>query len=303
MFKKIVLTCLMLGLMSAPVAAKTLSKIAAVVNDDIITTRQLEQRLADTSGKLNRAVQQRQVLDVMISELLMQQRAQEIGLEVTDGDIEKAISDVEAQNNISRDQLEQALISQGLTMTRYRAQLTNQILRYKLMGREVQSKVDITRQEVRNYYQQHLDDYRQSPHTRLSRLSFPIGVDEAKAQADAEVAQRKLLAGQSVDEVLLELSPRTRIEGGDMGSFKAGELSATFEDALSDLDIGGISPIVRLGNVLHILKVEHRSSGGVADLASVEGPIRQQLRKKKMDEKLQQWREELKKEAYIDIRL
>lgn len=303
MLKKIVLAGLMIGLMSAPVAAQTLSKIAAVVNEDIITTRQLEQRLADTSGKLNRAGQQRQILDVMIAELLMQQRAQEIGLEVTDRDIEKAISDVEAQNSISRDQLEQALIAQGLTMSRYRTQLTNQILRYKLMGHEVQSKVDITRQEVRNYYQQHLEDYRQSAHTRLSRLSFPIANDEAKAQADAAVARRKLLDGQSVEEVLLELSPRTQIEGGDMGSFKAGELSATFEDALHGLDVDGISAIVSLGNVLHILKVEERSSGGVADLASVEEAIREQLRKKKMDEKLQQWREDLKKEAYIDIRL
>lgn len=303
MLKKIVLVGLVFGLMAVTANAETLSKIAAVVNEDIITTRQLDQRLNVEAGGAAGGLQQRQVLDMMIAELLMQQRAAEIGIVVGDEDIEKAISDVETQNNITREQLEQALIAQGLTMDRYRNQLTNQILRYKLMGREVQSKVDITRQEVRNYYQQHLDDYRQSAHTRISRLSFPISSDNQQAQHDADLARRKLIEGESIDQVLLDLSGQTQIEGGDMGAFKAGELSPAFELAITPLEVGGVSEVLELGGMLHVLKVEERNSGGVAELSSVEEQISEQLRKEKLETKLEQWRTELKSDAYVDIRL
>lgn len=303
MLKKIVLVGLVVSLMATTASAETLSKIAAVVNEDIITTRQLNQRIDAEGVAAAGTLQQRQVLDKMVAELLMQQRAEEIGIVVADEDIEKAINDVERQNNITREQLEQALIAQGLTMTRYRNQLTNQILRYKLMGREVQSKVDITRQEVRNYYQQHLDDYRQSAHTRLSRLSFPVNSDTQQAQHDADLARRKLIEGETIDQVLLDLSGQTQIEGGDMGAFKAGELSPAFEKAIKPLEVGGVSEVLELGGMLHLLKVEERNSGGVAELSQVEGQISEQLRREKLEVKLEQWRSELKSEAYVDIRL
>lgn len=304
MFKKIAIAIpgLLLAL-SIPAFSQQISKIAAVVNDDIITTRQLEQRIASQPGTVNSEAQRLQLLDMMIAELLMEQRSAEIGIEVTDDDIEKAITDVERQNNISRDQLEQALLAQGLTLQSYRQQLSRQIMRYKLMGREVQSKVDITRQEVRNYFQEHVDDYRQPPKVRISRLSFPLGDNGEQAQQDAELALRKLQQGETIDDVLLALSATTSIEGGEMGSFVAGELSLTFEQALSGLGNGETTDILTLGGLLHILKVEERIPGRVAELASVEADIREALRKDKMETKLQQWRDELRSEAYVDIRL
>ncbi|MDY0190846.1 MAG: peptidyl-prolyl cis-trans isomerase [Desulfuromonas sp.] len=300
MLKKLLLCVLICTLFTVPSAAETLNRIAAVVNDDIITTHQLQQRLKD-AGVDNNSQQQQQMLDAMIAELLMQQRAKDIGIEVSADDIDQALSDVENKNNITRDQLEQALLAQGLTMERYREQLSAQILRYKLMGHEVQSKVDITRQEIRNYYQQHLDEFRQSAHSRISRISFPLGDDNA--QQNAQIALRKLSEGKSVDTILEEMSGRSQVEGGDMGAFKPGELSPAFEQAISTLNSGEHSEIIELGGSLHILKVEDKTSGGVADLASVEEDIRQQLRQEKLDQKLEQWRTKLKGEAYIDIRL
>ncbi len=303
MLKKLVLSALVCGLFVAPCGGETLSRIAAVVNDDIITTHQLQQRLLTTGADSNDSRQQQQMLEAMIAELLMQQRATDIGIEVSAEDIDQALSDVEVKNSISREQLGQALQAQGMTMERYREQLSAQILRYKLMGHEVQSKVDITRQEIRTYYQEHLDDFRQSAHSRISRISFPIGADSVQAQQNAEIALRKLTEGKSVDTILEEMSGRSQVEGGDMGDFKPGELSPAFEQAISKLQSGNHSEIIDLGGSLHILKVENKTTGGVADLASVEEDIRQQLRQKKLDQKLEQWRTKLKGEAYIDNRL
>jgi len=303
MLKKITLTALLFSLISTSVWAEQLSKIAAVVNDEIITTRQLEQRLANKGQQVATDGQMRQELDNMVNELLMEQRSREIGMQVTDDDIETAIDDVQRQNNISREQLEQALIAQGMSMSLYRNQLRQQILRYKLMGYEVKSKVDITRQEVRNYYQDHLDQYRQAPRVRLSRLTFPLGNDAEVAKKDADVALRKLDEGESVDDILVNMSSHTPIEGGEMGSFVAGELSATFDQAIADLDSGEHTPIIELGDALHILKVEERIPGSVADISTVEEQIRSELTQQKMDQKLQEWRDELRSQSYVDIRL
>ena len=303
MLKRIALTVVLLSLISSSVWAEQLSKIAAVVNDEIITTRQLDRRLADKGETLATDSQKRQELDAMINELLMEQRSRDIGLEVSDSDIETAINDVQNQNNISREQLEQALVAQGLSLAAYRDQLRRQILRYKLMGYEVKSKVDITRQEVRNYYQEHLDDYRQAPRVRLSRLTFPIESDPAAAQKDADIALRKLDEGESVDAILVNMSAHTLIEGGEMGSFVSGELSPTFEQAIDGLDSGGHTAVIPLGNALHILKVEQRIPGSVADIASVEDQIRSELTQQKMDQKLQEWHKELRSQSYVDVRL
>lgn len=303
MFKNLLLSVLIIAALAAPTMARTLDRIAAVVNDDIITTHQLKQRLLEAKADSNSRDQQRHMLDVMIDELLMKQRAQDIGIEVSAKDIDQAVADVEKKNNINRQQLEQALVAQGMTMEAYRKQLSAQIMRYKLIGHEVQSKVDITRQEIRNYYQQHLNDYKQSAHSRISRISFPVGDDREQARHNAEIALRKLDEGKSVDAILEELSGRTRIEGGDMGDFKPGELSPAFEQAITGLASGAHSGIIEFGGAFHILKVENKTSGGVADLASIEDKISRQLRKEKLDKKLAAWRKKLKKEAYIDIRL
>ncbi|OQY19628.1 MAG: hypothetical protein B6I36_03630 [Desulfobacteraceae bacterium 4572_35.1] len=308
MLKKLVLIAFTIALFTStvvgPAIAQILNRIAAVVNEEIVTTHQLQQRMAEARTDGSNELQQHKMLELMISELLMEQRAHDIGIEVNDEDIEQAIADVEEKNNIDRDQLEQALITQGLSLERYREQLSTQILRYKLIGHEVQNKVDITRQEIRNYYQQHLDDYKQSSHSRISRISFPIGGNNSDiAHKNAEIALRKLDENKSIDTILEEMSSHSRIEGGDMGEFEPGELSPLFEQAISTLTIGEHSEIVELGGALHILKVENKSSGSVADLASVEKEIGQKLRKEKLDKKLEAWRNKLKKEAYIDIRL
>ncbi|MBN2644565.1 MAG: peptidyl-prolyl cis-trans isomerase [Desulfuromonadaceae bacterium] len=288
-------------LLATSLSAEPISKIAAVVNDEMITTRQLQQQLEKQPAGAPMSAQM--MLEKMIAELLIRQRAEEIGLEVSEEDIDQAVGDVEQQNGIERDQLEEALIAQGLTMEIYRNQLRDQILRYKLTGIEVKSKADVTKQEVRNYYQEHLDEYRQKPRMRLSRVSFPLTGDAEQVRKAAEQARRDLLAGRSIDEVIAAQPPQTAADGGDMGSFSPGELTPQFDLAVADLQTGEVSAIVEKSGVLHLLKMEERIPGRVADLPEVEAAILDKLRRQRMDEKLQQWSEELKAKAYIDRRL
>lgn len=281
--------------------AETISRIAAVVNDEIITTRQLDQRVEAQPREA--AMPREQVLQNMITDILIEQRAAEIGIGVSEEDIDRAVQDVEQQNSITTDQLEQALVAQGMSMREYREQLRNQILRFKLTGIEVKSKADVTRREIRSYYEAHADDFRRPAQIRLSRISIPLGAEGSETYTEAEKVRKDLVSGRAVDEILADWPESMGMDGGDMGYFKPGELSPMFNEALDGLEAGEVTDILQNGDVLHVLRVEESTPGRTAPLEEVEGEIADQLRSEKMEEKLEEWRTELRENAYIEVRL
>jgi peptidyl-prolyl cis-trans isomerase SurA len=239
----------------------------------------------------------------MITDILMEQRAAEIGIGVSEEDIDMAVADVERQNGITTAQLEQALVAQGMSMREYREQLRNQILRFKLTGIEVKSKADVTRHEIESYYNEHQDEYRQPARMRLSRISLPLKVEGKEAYAQAEEMRQFLEDGRSIEDILDRFPSSLGAEGGDMGYFKPGELSPMFNEALEGLEEGDVTDILQSDGVLHILRVEESFAGGVAPLEEVVDKIAEQLRQKKMEQELKKWREDLRENAYIEIRL
>jgi peptidyl-prolyl cis-trans isomerase SurA len=295
-FVALIMLC---GAASAP--AEVISRIAAVVNDEIITTRQLEQRV-DAQAP-DEGMSRRQMLENMITDILVEQRAAEIGIGVSEEDIDRAVADVERQNGITTAQLEQALVAQGMSMREYREQLRNQILRFKLTGIEVKSKADVTRREIESYYNEHQDEYRQPARMRLSRISIPLKVEGKETYAQAEEMRQSLEDGRSIEDILDRFPSGLGAEGGDMGYFKPGELSPMFNEALEGLEEGDVTDILQSDEILHILRVEESSAGGVAPLEEVEDKIAEQLRQKKMEQELKKWREDLRENAYIEIRL
>jgi peptidyl-prolyl cis-trans isomerase SurA len=291
---------LLLGFVSSG-GAETISSIAAVVNDEIITTRQLDQRVE--AQPREGAAPREQVLQNMITDILIEQRANEIGIGVSEEDVDRAVQDVEEQNGITTAQLEEALVAQGMTMREYREQLSNQILRYKLTGIEVKSKADVTKREIRSYYEEHQDDFRRPAQIRLSRITIPLGVEGNETYLEAEKVRQDLVSGISVEEILAAWPESLGIEGGDMGYFKPGELSPMFNEALEGLEAGEVTDILQNADMLHILRVEESTSAGVMPLENVEENIAQRLRQEKMEQELEEWREDLRESAYIEIRL
>jgi peptidyl-prolyl cis-trans isomerase SurA len=295
-FVALILLC---GAASAP--AEVISRIAAVVNDEIITTRQLEQRMdAQTPDE---AMSREQMLENMITDILVEQRAAEIGIGVSDEDIDRAVADVERQNDITTAQLEQALVAQGMSMREYREQLRSQILRFKLTGIEVKSKADVTNHEIESYYNEHQDEYRQPARIRLSRISIPLKVEGKETYAQAEEMRKDLDNGHSVEDILERFPSRLGAEGGDMGYFKPGELSPMFNEALEGLKEGEVTDILQSDETLHILRVEESSPGRTAPIEEVKDKIAAQLRQEKMEHELEKWRKDLRESAYIEIRL
>jgi peptidyl-prolyl cis-trans isomerase SurA len=298
-----------------PAQAITVSRIAAVVNDEIITTHQLDLAVQSQLTKLEKrpspaqvGALRKQLLSRLIEETLVQQRIRELNLSVNEEEVETAILDVQKQNNLTREDLANAVLAQGLTMEQYEENLRKQILRYKLLGEEVRSKVDVSEREVREYYRAHLDEYRSAPKTVLSALVFPVPEKAGAVERDgirqvARQAMSRLRQGEALDQVAESYMTDYGASASRLGSFSDGELDPQFVESIQGVEPGGLGTLIEKETSLLILQVDEQELGGLRQFEAVQFEIYQTIADQKTDAKIKQWTQGLKQKAFIDIRL
>ena len=297
------------------VTAQVVSRVAAVVNKDIITTNQLDQRLQEHLAKQEQQPSPAQLgalrqdlLSRMIEETLLQQRIKALKLKVSEEEIETALLDVQEKNQLTREALKEAVKAQGLDFEAYRNNLSEQILRYKLIGKEVRSQVDVSESEVVAYYRAHLDDYRLAPEVQLSAITFPISPkasDQERLQIRkiADEALARLRQGEELSLVAASYNETYGATGGELGRFAYGELAPGFVDAISGVEAGRFSEPVDAADAIHLLRVDSLVAGGLRQFDSVSDEIYQMLLDQKTDARIKEWTRGLKTKAFIDIRL
>jgi peptidyl-prolyl cis-trans isomerase SurA len=302
-----------IGLNSA--AAQVVSRIAAVVNKDIITTNQLDQKLQEQLAKQERqpspaqlGALRQEMLSRIIEETLVEQRIKALNLSVSEEEIETALLDVQKKNQLTREALQEAVVVQGLDFDAYRENLRKQILRYKLIGEEVRSQVEVSEREVVEYYRAHLDDYRLTPEVQLSVVTFPI----SKKASDQERLQIRKIAGealarlrqnQELAQVVASYNETYGASGGELGRFAYGELDPGFVDAINGIEEGHFSEPVGTAEAIHLLRVDKRFAGGLRQFDAVNAEIYQMILDQKTDARIKEWTRALKTRSFIDIRL
>ncbi len=311
------LLIVLIGLLVAVSAGHSavVSRIAAVVNDDIITTYQLDQALKQELNRLEGEPSPAQVgalrkelLSRLIEESLVRQRITALNLTVADEEVEMAIQDVQNQNQLTREALQEAIAAQGMSFEAYRENLREQILRYKLMGVEVRRNVEVSDGEVREYYRAHLDEYRQEEEVTLSALTFPIseraGLAERAAIREVATAARDLLMeGKELEALATRFGREHGAVASALGAIDSRSLDPDFAAAIAGVESGGTGQLVEKPTAFVLLRVDDRKPGGLQPYSSVEPEIRRHLIEQKTDVRLQQWTKGLKQKAFIDIRI
>jgi peptidyl-prolyl cis-trans isomerase SurA len=305
---------LLLCLPSGSVTAKTLSRTVAVVNNAIITSHQLDQALADAlAGRSEKQLSTEQLeqlkatlVEKLVMEKLLEQRIAELGLTVADSELETAIEDVQRKNGLDRAGLIRALEAQGMTMADYQQQIRKEILRYKLMGREVNRKILVTNSEVRDYFRAHIDDYRVPPTVTLRRISYPLPAAATESQLQqlqkqAAQARAALLQGEDFDQVVA--AQEAAVSTDTMSELVEEELAEPLHQALKELEPGGVSEPLEMNGQLHLFQLTARNPGDPTLYDRVKGEIEETLRQEKTEARFEEWQQELRNEAYVDIRL
>jgi peptidyl-prolyl cis-trans isomerase SurA len=301
--RKVWLLFLLCLLLPAHAPALELNRVVAVVNNDAITSIQLDKALAAAAPESPAIDERRQVLERLIEESLMRQRAEEIGLTVSEDEVEAAVQDVLRQNRLTKEQLDVALTQQGITPADYRQSLRRQILRFKLVGREVQGMIEVSNREIQDYYAANTAAYHEAPSIALQHISFPLaGQDEKIQEERAKAALAALRAGTDFASVLATARQKGG-DGGDMGDFNLEDLTPAFAAAVKDLPVGGSSELITSEEALHLLVVSGRTPGKVHPLDEVREEIRSKLAEQKRSTAAKDWLDGLKKRAHIEVRL
>jgi peptidyl-prolyl cis-trans isomerase SurA len=302
-----------------PSHATRINGIAAIVNDDIITFRDVIRESqpviqdAQKKGMLDdkaRHELRMMVLNRLIEKLLTEQMVKELRIKIGDDEVRQAVEDVKRQNNnMTQSQLEIALKAQGYTLAQYEVQIREQLERLRLVSMEVRSKVHVGDKEVEEYYQSHLDKYAEEELFKARHIF--IKVDEKAPPAQVKQAMDKALkvlfeARQGIDFIALakEYSddPAAIKDGGDLGTFKKGEMLADLENALLPLKPGEVGELVSSPSGLHIVKLEERLTGRYKPFETVKADIRELLYRQKQDERFSSWMKELRTKASIMIK-
>ncbi len=309
------LALLGIWLFTAPVSAKTLSHIVAVVNGDIITSYQLDQAVQSNLSQMSNQNQltaaqfdqvKTQTLDKLINDKLMEQKIKELGLEVSESELSAAIDDVRRKNNLTEEALVNALNAQGMTMASYRDKLKGEILQYKLMGREISRKVMVTSGEIRDYFREHIEEYRVKPKIHVRHIAYSVPENATQEQLDQlhkqiEVTRQLLLDGTDFETALAGQTDNA--DGVDMGEMVETDLAPQLQEILAPLNKGDVSEAVNFNGSLHLFQVVDRNPGDIHLFDRVKGEIEQILREEKSQARYQQWEKDIRSEAHIDIRI
>jgi parvulin-like peptidyl-prolyl isomerase len=299
-----------------------LEYVVAVINDAIILNSELEarrlpvlseaQQITDPKERERRIAKlTSQVLDEMVNEELIVQAAEAAKVEIESSEVQSAIDEIKQQNNLDDAGLSAALAAQGLTIAGYKQEMRRQLLRLRAMNTLVAPKVQITDEDVRARYDQMARRTEQVQAVKLAHMLFKLPehateqqLAEAKEKASKAIARVK--AGEDFAKVAATESDddSTKATGGELGWFQRGSMAnPEWEPIVFAMEKGDVRGPVTGPQGFHVFMVTEVKRSDLKPFPEMKEQLMRELRRREMDKQTQTWVEELRKKAYIDIKL
>lgn len=316
MKKTILSTVLALTAFSAS-AAEIVEGIVVRVGDRIITRTQYERRLRDTLTEIERnaapervnelkAEARTELVNELISELLLKDRADRLGISVTEAELKEAVGRLKQQYGIQTDeQFEASLRASGLTRADMEVRLRDTLITNKVFGRELRSREQLTDSELRERYNREKENYRlpERAHLREIVVLKPESgsSDEARTKAN-EVAEAARKPGTNFATLASTMSESgTRDKGGDLGEVAKGDLIAELDRAVFNAPAGSIIGPIETKSAWHIVRVEQRLPSEVPAFESLKDRLRQDASEDAFQRDYKAYIETLRKDAFIQV--
>ena len=297
-------------------------EIIARVNNDIITMSDYEKSAGSlrqeakqdcqgcTPEKLNEMVarEKKNLLRDLIDQSLLVQRAKDLNISV-ETDVVKRLDQVRQQNKLpSMDALQKAVESQGMSWEDYKSQLRNSILTQRVISQEVGSTVRIGSDEVQKYYDAHKNEFVKPEEVDLSMIFFSTEnktpQEVAAIQKKAEGVLKRLKSGDDFGQIAKRVSEGPKAsDGGELGTFKRGELTPDLEKLVFGLKKGDITDVIPAPpNGLQILRVNQHFNAGLQPLSKVEQEVENALYEQKIQPALRKYLTQLRKDSYVVVK-
>ena len=247
-----------------------LDRIVAVVNDGVVLQSEvmtqgsaIVSRLRADGVQLPPAeVLQRQILEKLVVDKIQLQRAERLGVQVTDDQLNRALGVVAERNNITLSQLPDALAAQGVEYASYRDQIRRDMLIEQLRNRDLVPRVNITRKEVEDYMKR--ADAGDNTDYEISHIliSVPAGsTAEEREQAEVlalEVYNRAVDGEDFAQLAVAHSNGQKALEGGKIGWRKAAQLPTLFADQVLAMEDGDISKPISSSSGIHLVRLDQK---------------------------------------------
>lgn len=275
--RRLVCTLLLSGAMLVPglaSAEQLLDRIVAVVNDDVVLASELERELRVVVQRLQQQGVQLppeqalvgQVLDRLVMERLQLSAAERMGIQVDDATLNAALRRIAEQNQLSLSQFRDVLAQEGMSFAQFREDLREEIRIQRLRQRQVESKVNVTPQEVDELLRSRDGGSAAAEyllgHVLIALPRTPSPEQLRSARAEAEQAVEQLQQGAPLEQVAAAHSDSsTALEGGSLGWRSAAELPTLFAQQVPQMQPGEVRGPIEAGGGLHIIKLLDQRQG------------------------------------------
>jgi len=303
----------------ATTAAEIVDRIVAVVNNEVISLYELNQTMTPYMQKIKASHYpvdaerqvlfevRAQVLSELINQKLADQELKQQNISVSEKEVDSTIERLKESRQITDEELRKALSSEGISYEEYRKQTKQQLLRARLVNREVRSKIVITDQDIKEYYDQHIAEYAGEKKYHLSNIFIRISpmatdADRRSARNAMETILGELKAGEPFNTVgKNETEWGQNIDGGDLGVFKQEDLSPSLRTAVQKMNAGEYTPVLEETFGYQIVFVKEVSETAGKSLAEASSEIEDKLFNQIIDQKYQSWLQTLRDRSHIKI--
>jgi peptidyl-prolyl cis-trans isomerase SurA len=298
-------------------AAEVCNRVVAVVNNDVITLYELNNRMKEMTGvtpdelkvkseAMYRDAQQK-ILELLIDEKIAQAKIKELRIQVSEKQVDNYVEKLKRDNQWTQEDLVAGLEKEGLSYEKYRERIKRDIERAQLIEYEVRSKIIIRDEAIQKYYEENKGTFGVAEKVQLAgiflmRKNLKSEEEMRELYRKAQEISAKLKAGADFSQMAGTYSegPGAK-QGGDLGQFTVDHLEPGLKSVVEALPEGGISdPLVR-PNGIQIIKVVKKQTGKIRSQEEMKEAIYGILYQDEVNTRYQNWIKELRENAYTRV--
>ncbi|ALK99123.1 molecular chaperone SurA [Massilia sp. WF1] len=250
-------------------SAKVIDSVYVIVNDEVITRREVDNRVAEITARLRAQNAQlpdpedlrRQVVEAMIAERAQLQLGKEYGIRVSDLELDRAIGRIAESQKMSVQEMRNQMEKEGMTFAQFREQIRNEIVMQRLIDHEVDAKIQVSDAEIDTYLAAEKAAAADRVEMDIAQILVRIPENASPEQiaarkARAEEVARQLRTGADFAKMAATYSDAPdALQGGAIGWRDPDRLPQTFASELRKLKPGQVTPVLRTNFGFLILKL------------------------------------------------
>jgi peptidyl-prolyl cis-trans isomerase SurA len=295
-------------LLPAGIHCEVVDRIIAIVNDDIITLKDVERYVhVEKQGKYTsvneylRNLELKEKIDIFVNDMLIKQQAKKLKIDISDREIEDIIENIKKQNLITETDLREQLKKENITYKSFQDGIRMNVLRSRVLARVISSEVKITEDDLKEYYNKHLGEYKEEEY-RLKQI-FVSGQRQDGAQR-VMAAYKLLSEGKPFEEVAKEFSDDPSAKtGAEIGYVKKEDLMPQLKNPLAQVAPGSYTQVIQTPYGFHILKLMEVKKSDTLSFETVKNTIHEKIVLDESDKRYKEYIDKLRKSSYIEVKI